>query len=544
MKKTKLSKKKGDLIMNNRILKKTLSICLAATLSVSFVLTQLVGAAPKNPTVKNVIMMIPDGMSIGAKTLARYMLNERGDVSLNMDEYLTAMVKTRWANGPITDSAPAGTAYATGNKTLSGALGVDSALLPRASMVEAAQLEGKATGLISTSEFMHATPAAFGSHEENRRNYASVAEQMLNQKLDVLLGTGAGQLDKKVLDVVGLAESKGYTILNNRDELLNTKAKKVWGNFTSALSGIKYLSYDIDRNKSMEPSLAEMTTKAIELLSKDKDGFFLMVEGSKIDWAAHANDTVGIVTDTLAFDKAFKAAVDFAKTAGDTIVVAVTDHGNSGITIGNSSVSPSYDNDDFSILSHIKGATKTAEGAMALIDSSKSEASLNSALEAYGINPSDASIATEITAFKAEPTMPNLVKTMNKKCAIGYSTNGHTGEDVPLHIYAPERVKLPKGLIDNTDVAAFVAKSMGLDLSEATSKLFVDVTSMGTFNKETQEFTFNTKGGKIIKIKPNQSSASVNGRAVDLNGQVAVYINNHFYVPKLLMGIANTGLTL
>jgi alkaline phosphatase len=162
----------------------------------------------------------------------------------------------------------------------------------------------------------------------------------------------------------------------------------IHGENWSIYNGKGNLSYDLDRDTSLEPSLAEMTTKAIELLKRDKDGFVLMVEGSKIDWAAHANDTVGVATDILAFDKAFKAAVDFAKADGHTIVIAVTDHGNSGITIG-SNASPSYEKDVFSILAPLKGATKTAEGAMALVDSTKSEASLNGALKAYGIDPDD-----------------------------------------------------------------------------------------------------------------------------------------------------------
>ncbi|WP_434511120.1 alkaline phosphatase [Desulfitobacterium sp. AusDCA] len=520
--------------MNKRTIKNSLSLSLIVALAFGVAVPQQASAASSAPTAKNVIMMIPDGMSVGATTLARYMLNEKGDVPLNLDEYVTAMVKTRWTNGPITDSAPAATAYATGNKTISGALGVDASLNPHASVLEAAQLEGKATGLIATSEFMHATPAGYSSHEVKRSNYAPIAEQMLNQKLDVLLGTGAAKVDTKVLDIIGIAKDKGYTVLNDRNELLATNADHVWGNFTGTISGKNNLSYDLDRDPAVEPSLAEMTTKAIELLNRDKDGFFLMVEGSKIDWAAHANDTVGIATDTLAFDKAFKAAVDFAKADGNTIVIAATDHGNSGITIG-SNASTTYDKDGFGILAPLKGAAKTAEGAMVLVDKTKSEASLDSALKAYGIDPADAAIAKEIAAFKADPTTANLVKTMSTKCAIGYTTGGHTGEDVPLYVFAPAGVKLPKGVIDNTSVATFVADSMGVNLSEATSKLFVDVTSMGTMDTQTNEFTFNRKDGKLVKIKANQSVASVDGVPMDLDGQVAVYTDKHFYVPKQLV---------
>lgn len=523
--------------MRKRTITKVLSLCLATALLLGSSTPLQTNATSNAKKVKNVILMIPDGMSVNATTLARYYLDEKGDKPLNLDQYVTALVKTRWANGPITDSAPAGTAYATGNKSVSGAIGVDASLIPRASLLEASQLEGKATGLIATSEFMHATPAAFSSHEVSRKNYSNIAEQMLNQKIDVLLATGAAKVDTTVLDIIGVAEQKGYTILDDRSELLDTNAKKVWGNFSGTIGDKNNLSYDIDRNKSLEPSLADMTKKAIELLNKDKDGFFLMVEGSKVDWAAHANDTVGIVTDTLAFDKAFKAAVDFAKKDGNTIVVSVTDHGNSGISIGNTYASPSYDKDVFSILDPIKDATKSAEGALALVDETKSDESLNLALKAYGIDPADTSIADEIAAFKANPTTVTLVNTMNTKCAIGYTTTGHTGEDVPLYVYAPKNVKLPKGIIDNTAVATFIASNIGVNLDNATKELFVDVTSKGQIDATINEFTCNTKDGKEVKIKANQSVAYIDGVAKDLKGEVAVYANNHFYVPKVLNDI-------
>lgn len=530
--------------MNKRFITKGIVFCMVALLSVGAIIPgqgayAASAKSAKVKNVKNVIMLIPDGMSVGASTLARYMLNEKGDIPLTMDEYVTAMVKTRWANGPITDSAPAATALATGNKSISGALGIDENLSPKASLLEAAQMNGKATGIIATSEFMHATPAAYTSHEIKRSNYAVIAEQMLNQNLDVMFGTGASKVDKSTLDIIATAESMGYTIIDDRSELNTTKATKVWGNFMATIGGNNNLSYDLDRNQSTEPSLAEMTSKAIEILNKDKDGFFLMVEGSKIDRAAHANDTVGIATDVLAFDKAFKAAVDFAKKDGNTLVISVTDHGNSGITIGNTYVSPSYDKDPFSILAPLKGAKKTAEGAIALLDATKSEQSKNEALKAYGIDPTDAALKAEIQAFISEPTIANLVKTMNKKAVIGYTTGGHTGEDVPLYVCAPSNVELPKGVIDNTEVAAYIADAMGVDLSKTTSKLFVDITGKGTFDSATNEFTINASSGKVIKVKPNQSTAYVDGKAYSLDGQITVYINNHFYAPQMLVDLFN-----
>lgn len=530
--------------------KKFIAVITLVVMLLSLSLANVSAAAPTSGSsiVKNAIFLIPDGMSVNATTIARYLLsgNEDGSEKLFMDQFVTGLVTTTWAKGPITDSAPAGTAYATGHKSLNGVLGIDPDKTPKATLLEAAQLKGKAVGLVATSEFMHATPAAFSAHEEKRSNYAVIAEQMLNQDIDVLLGTGASKVKPEELNIIETAKAKGYEIVNNKAEMEKSKAAKLWGNFSNAFNSTDNLSYDIDRKASEEPSLAEMTAKAIDVLSKDKDGFFLMVEGSKIDWAAHANDTIGIVTDTLAFDKAFKTAVDFAKKDGNTIVVAVTDHGNSGISIGSYDLL-GYDSAPFSILTPLKGATKTAEGAMALLKEDKSN--VDEVLKAYGINPAgytpaditskdrdtynNAKVNRLITIFKTEPTSSNLIKIMNQKAYIGYTTGGHTGEDVPVYLYTPEKVsKAPlMGVNENTDVCIFVASSLGLSLEEATKKLFVDVTERKGASISGNVLTLN-ENGKTLTIKANQSTAKLDNKTVDLNGEVAVYINGRFYVPQ------------
>lgn len=534
----------------NKSIKRLITILTLITMMFSLSLTNANAAVAnsKSNTVKNVILLIPDGMSISATTIARYIVNgnEKGSNKLFMDQYVTGLVTTTWFNGPITDSAPAGTAYSTGYKSIPGSLGIDENKIPKATILEAAQMKDKSVGIIATSEFMHATPAAFSAHEEKRSNYAVIAEQMLNQDIDVLLGTGASKVKPEELNIIETAKAKGYEIVNNKAEMEKSKAAKLWGNFSNAFNSTDNLSYDIDRKASEEPSLAEMTAKAIDVLSKDKDGFFLMVEGSKIDWAAHANDTIGIVTDTLAFDKAFKTAVDFAKKDGNTIVVAVTDHGNSGISIGSYDLL-GYDSAPFSILTPLKGATKTAEGAMALLKEDKSN--VDEILKAYGINPAgytpaditskdrdtynNAKVNRLITIFKTEPTSSNLIKIMNQKAYIGYTTGGHTGEDVPVYLYTPEKVsKAPlMGVNENTDVCIFVASSLGLSLEEATKKLFVDVTERKGASISGNVLTLN-ENGKTLTIKANQSTAKLDNKTVDLNGEVAVYINGRFYVPQ------------
>ncbi len=516
-----------------KILSVALAFSMAVSTVVAFLPTKSVKASEAK-TVKNVIMLIPDGMSVNATTLARYMLpgNENGKENLFMDEFVVGLVKTSWANGPITDSAPAGTAYAIGYKSLAGSLGVDSNKKPRASLLEAAQLIGKSVGLIATSEFMHATPAAYSSHELSRSNYATVAEQMLNTDLTVLLGSGAGHEKVKDLDVLNRAKEKGFDVVRSKTELESYQGSKLWGDFNNAFGKNTNLSYDLDR-AAEEPSLAEMTKKAIEVLSKDEDGFFLMVEGSKIDWAAHANDTIGILSDVAAFNEAFEVAINFAKADGQTAVLAATDHGNSGVSIGSYHLE-GYDKAPFSILEPLKSARMTAEGAMSLLDEAKSEDSIIQVLNAYGIDPADESIAAEIQAFKSEPTTAHLVKTMNKKAYIGYTTGGHTGEDVPLYCYVPEGISAPKGLMENTDVARYIEKIMNVDLDGASQALFVDITDdKGVMINAETGIASITSNDKTLVIRANESEATLNGEKKSLDGQVAVYINNRFYIPQI-----------
>ena len=128
------------------------------------------------------------------------------------------------------------------------------------------------------------------------------------------------------------------------------------------------LAYELDRDPVREPSLAEMTAKAIEVLSIDRDGFSLMVEGSKIDWAAHANDPVGLVGDILAFDDAVKISLDFARRNGDTVVIAASDHGNSGISMGDRSTTSGYDTLPLSaFVDPLRKARRTGEGLESLL---------------------------------------------------------------------------------------------------------------------------------------------------------------------------------
>lgn len=535
--------------------KKWLSYALVGSL-VSFGLMGATDAEAKtvnsnNKKAKNVIMLVMDGSSDNVSTISRWYKGE----SLALDSILTGAVRTYSAESAITDSAPAATALATGNKSNSGYVGVlpstvttpgvepvaeEDAFKPVANVLEGAKLAGKATGIVSTSEIQHATPAGFSSHVASRSNYDDIAEQQVYQNIDVVLGGGYNSLNDTRKDGENLLttiEEKGYDFVSDREELLSTNSNKIWGSFAPSA-----LAYDFDRPSTNpdEPTLAEMTDKAIQTLSKDKDGFFLMVEGSKIDWAAHANDPIGMISDFLAFDDAVNEALEFAKTNPNTLVIAVTDHGNSGITIGNTNTDSTYDTTPVSAyIEPLKKATMTVEGALSLLKEDRSNLLDVAAL--YGLtNPS----AEEITKLnESEDLAATMVQLLSQRANIGFTTGGHTGDDVFLYAYGPSH---PTGLVENTDLAHTMAKAMNFDLNNLSNNLFVNAqesfetlgytTSIDNSDENNPVFVAENNN-KIVKIPENKNIVFVenkqNGKIDTLEfNSVAVYNDKQFFISQ------------
>jgi len=536
-----------------------MGITLASSLALgTFAYTsanEKVEAKKESQQAKNVIVLVKDGVSSTTTTLSRWYKGE----PLAMDEILSGGVRTYSAESAVTDSAPAGTAMATGNKSndkFVGVLpekvaspGVDSSLAnnpfkPVANVLEGAKLEGKATGIISTSEIQHATPAAFSSHATHRTDYDSIAEQQVYQNMDVVLGGGKTSLEAKNRkdgeNLVDVIEENGYDMVETRDELLNSKSKKLWGTFAPAA-----LAYDMDRPQTNpeEPTLAEMTKKGISTLSKDKDGFFLFVEGSKPDWAAHANDPIGMISDTLAFDEAVKEAVAFAKRDKNTLVIAVSDHGNSGISIGNQNTNSSYPSTPVSAyVDPLKKAEMTLEGALKQLNKDKSNVLEVAAL--YGIdNPT----AEETKALNSSADLSKtLVQLLANRANLGFTTGGHTGEDLFMYSYGPGK---PTGLIENTDVAKSAAKALGFNLSELDKEVFVEAES--AFKKIGAKVSIDsadknnpvlivTKGKTTAEIPVNKNIVTIKGKDKALK-TVTVQSNGKFYVSQEAVNIVKKG---
>lgn len=312
-----------------------------------------------------------------------------------------------------------------------------------------------------------------------------------------------------------------------------SKSGKLWGLFAPA-----DLSYEMDRDPAKQPSLAEMTTKAIQVLSQDKDGFFLMVEGSKIDRAAHANDPMGLISDILAFDNAVKAALDFAKKDKNTVVIAVSDHGNGGISFGDRATSKSYDKEPLeTFIGPLKKANSTGEGLESHLDIARSN--VEEVMAAYyGI--SDLT-AEEIEAIKAaKPGEINSVAgpIISRRAHIGWTTGGHTGEEVVLYVYSLDGSR-PTGVIENTDIAGYMANVLGVNLDETTKKLFVPAVKV--FEEKGAIINWDntdaenpvlvvTKGSTTLQLPVNKNIAQLNGKTYKLNG-FTVYNGVTSYVP-------------
>ncbi len=480
---------------------KKIIVLLAALSLVTITVVQCIRTAGKSDgEIKNLIIMIPDGTSITALSLTRwynYYL-DNNNTRLAFDPYIRGLMKTHSSNAPIGDSAPTGTAIVTGNLSQTQFIGmypptsandlvpVDPALAysPRLSILKALQLErDMAAGLVFTCEFPHATPADCFAYTDRRSDYAAIQEQMVHNNIDVVIGGGAGLITES--QVQTLAENN-YTVLrNDLKGLRGVNDGKLWALFAN-----RDVPYDIDRDTAQYPSLAEMTQKAIDLLSKNKDGFCLMVEGSKVDWASHDNNPVGIISEMRAFNEAVAKAIAFAEQDGNTLVVIVPDHGNSGLSIGNSRSDKGYD---------------------------------KLSLEAI-IGPLAACKNTADTSYRSHSY-------------IGFTTKGHTAEDVFYAVYHPAG-RTPHGLVTAPELNAYMCREMGIggllpDLSDACFSKYTALFDAANCDTTVSGQLTVKEHGKEWVFTANSNLVHYNGKPYT-TGTPAVYVktNSMWYLSK------------
>lgn len=403
--------------------------------------------------IKNVIFMIGDGMGVSYTSAYRYFKddpNTKLAEGTEFDKYLVGQQST-YADDPeenITDSASSATAMSSGIKTYNAAIAVDNDKSEVKTVLESAKEKGKATGLVATSEITHATPASFGAHDESRSNMNEIAEDYYDElingqhKVDVLLGGGTDLFDRDDRNLIEEFENDGYSFVSSKEELNKDDNEQVLGLF--APRGLPKM---IDRPEKV-PSLEDMTNSAIERLNKDKDGFFLMVEGSQIDWSGHDNDIVAAMSEMEDYEKAFKAAIDFAKKDKHTLVIATADHSTGGFTIGANGIYNWFPEP-------IKAAKRTPDFMAAEIANGADVEEILSKYIGFELTPEE--IDSVKSAARGNVTeIDNAIEGIfNKRSNTGWTTGGHTGEDVNVYAFGPTREAL-SGRIENTDLAKHV----------------------------------------------------------------------------------------
>ena len=275
--------------------------------------------------VKNVILLIGDGMGL-AQSYAAYLANDKS-LSIYTMPY-TGLSITSCADREVTDSGAGGTAIATGHKANYKAIGLDENNISHPSLLKIAKQYGKSTAIVCSCDLTHATPAAFVANVKNRDLQEQIALSYLEEYCDIALGGGAerftskGRKDK--LNLIDSLAKRGYAVVYSQDELSKCESEKIFGLFAEG-----HLPEASKRGGVMQ----QYMLKALEQLDKNPNGFFMMLEGSRIDMEAHLNKYDAMVEETLDFDRCVAIALDFAKRKGNTLVVVTADHETGGLTL-------------------------------------------------------------------------------------------------------------------------------------------------------------------------------------------------------------------
>lgn len=395
---------------------------------------------------KNAILFIGDGMGIAQTTAARIYEGNARDGELTLDSFENvALTRTYSADTMVTDSAAAGTAIATGHKTNTRMVGQLPDGTKLESIIKKAKSAGKSIGVVSNTTITHATPASFYASGPSRYDEAGFAAQLVEYgQIDIVLGGGREVFipreendpengdrgaRKDGRNLIEEAKAKGYTYIDRASALSKVGEGKVLGLFSPGM-----MSYESSRknDKWGEPSLEEMAEFAISRLSKNPNGYVLMIEGGRIDHASHSNRGMDTVIEVLAFDRAIKKALDMTGDANDTLVVVTADHETGGMAINGYGEIDISDSKLFS--------EKVIIGGEHIVTYATGP----------GANPdANGDRAKDDPGYKQPAVVP-------------MSSAAHTGVDIITYAAGPGATQY-RGTIENTDVAKFIMNALGLD---------------------------------------------------------------------------------
>ena len=292
---------------------------------------------------KNIILMVGDGM--GVAQIYAGLTGNHGH--LNLERFpVVGFHKNQASNSFVTDSAAGATAFSCGVKTYNGAIGVDANGNPVPTILEIAEDNGLATGLVATCSITHATPASFISHQASRSLDENIAMDFLDTDIDVFIGGGRKFFANRTdgANLIDSLKNRNYQIANSIEEVQQIKS----GKLAAFLADEQQARYSEGRGDE----LVKSTEVALDLLKTNKKGMFLMVEGSQIDWGGHGNNTQYIVEEMIDFDNAIGKVLDFAAKDGNTLVIITADHETGGFSINKGSTETGMVEGKFTTGSH------------------------------------------------------------------------------------------------------------------------------------------------------------------------------------------------
>ena len=444
-----------------------LALLLAAALGTGAAGSVAAGAAAPADTLRprNVVLVVPDGCGPAAVGLARLVAAR----PLALDGILVGALRTGSASSRIADSAAGGTAMATGVAVPNNFVGTDPAGLPLGNLIEAAAARGLATGLVTTAAVTDATPAAFTAHVADRHREDDIALQLLERRLDVVLGggrrrflpRGAGGTRADGRDLLAEARRAGVRVALSRDGLAAEPAIPLLG-----LLADDGLDLELDRDATAQPSLAELTEQALALLSGGGRDFLLVVEAAHIDDAAHDHDPAALAREVLACDEAVAAALERARRDGRTLVVVAPDHETGGLGLGlRTGETRAHDLRPEALLGARASFWRMADSILAGADP------VRTAERGTGIADLTKDEQRQLRrARRRDELLEALADVVNRRALLGWTTGWHTAVDVGLWAWGPGSGRF-RGLQGNTDVARHLAGLLGLDLGAATARL-------------------------------------------------------------------------
>ncbi|KAJ2958512.1 hypothetical protein NQZ79_g5956 [Umbelopsis isabellina] len=462
---------------------------------------------------KNVILMISDGFGPASETYSRsyyqHINNLTYDHMMPLDTIHVGQSRTRSASSLVTDSAAGATAFSCAMKTYNGAIAVNVDQIACGTVLESAKLHrNMLTGLVATSRITHATPASFSSHVVDRDMEDQIATQQigdypLGRTLDLMFGGGychflpnttAGSCRDDERNVWDEATQKyGWkTSLQTRSEFNNLDKQAqlpLFGLFTP-----DHMSYEIDRMEEKEPSLREMSEKALNILREatgsSDQGFFLMIEGSRIDMAAHSNDASAHVHDIFAYHETVDMVKKFVDENPGTILISTSDHETGGFSVARQ-VSTAYPEYLWfpDVITRVKNSTIVLAQAITALNSTayaeKKDMVLNTILkDGLGIeDATDDELAILLSSTSNSELDHYLADMVSIRAQLGWATHGHSGVDVNLYAYGAG-ADLLRGSHENTNIGSFIEHFLELDLQDITNKLAADDSA---FHKQSQD---------------------------------------------------------